>query len=183
MLIIIKRVKIILAREADLVEELKVSLISLQTAIVMAEEVVALVIRFNKLETGSRSHPNRTTPIMEALAIHHLKTGYRRNRENPKKARDPETLVAQGCTIQWWAIWTSKPTCREWFSHTGMRAPLTQTKTLGIINKVETDVITSLGEHQQLCPQPREEVPAATLIWEKSRSEHMTQQQEELCLD
>jgi hypothetical protein len=101
MLIIIKRVKIILAREADLVEELKVSLISLQTAIVMAEEVVALVIRFNKLETGSRSHPNRTTPIMEALAIHHLKTGYRRNRENPKKARDPETLVAQGCTIQW----------------------------------------------------------------------------------
>jgi len=97
MLIIIKVLIIILAPEGDLVEELKVYLISLRTAIVM---VVHLAIRFNKLEMASLSHPNLITPIMEAQAIHHLKTEYRRNQIN-KKARVLETLVAKGCTILW----------------------------------------------------------------------------------
>lgn len=92
--------KIILAREADLVEDNKVFLISLQTATVMAV-VVNLDSRFNKLETASLSHPNLIIPIMEAPAIHHLKIEFLRNLENHKKAKGLEMLVAQVCTILW----------------------------------------------------------------------------------
>ena len=88
---------IILALEADLVEDNKAFLILLLIAIVMA--VGNLDSRFSKLETGSPSHPNLIIPIMEAPAIHHHKIEFLRNLENHKKARDLETLAAQVCTI------------------------------------------------------------------------------------
>lgn len=82
-------------------DEHKAFSISLPTAIVT---VVLLDTRCSRSEMASPSLPNRTIPTMLGQAIRHLKIEFRRSRENLRRVRDLEMLVALGCTIQLSAI-------------------------------------------------------------------------------